>query len=109
MWLRGREVGRFEPLEPTTPEPSPLPDLGTLGSRPDPDAFLQERVVPADFEGSADDHKFQAPEGKPWGLCAVCNLGQAAHLVSDPYVSDAPRAPEGAVRTGQDDDTGEAA
>jgi hypothetical protein len=45
-------------------------------------------------------HKFQPPAGKPWGLCVVCWFGQAAHDDCDPYVSEAPRAPKGAVRPG---------
>lgn len=35
---------------------------------------------------TVDDHRFEAPEGRPWDRCRRCGLGQAAHLDGgDPY------------------------
>lgn len=47
-------------------------------------------------------HPYKPPEGKPWGLCVTCGFGQAAHNEGTFYKPDAPRAPEGAERTGAD-------
>jgi hypothetical protein len=46
------------------------------------------------------EHPYKPPEDKPWGLCVVCGYGQASHNEGAFYKSDAPRAPEGAERTG---------
>ena len=59
----------------SNPPPGPRPNEALR-------AAAERRAAEVEGErgtSSRDDHPFQPPEDRPWDLCEICHLGEAAH------------------------------